>query len=315
MMIKEYLLNKKTIFSFLISIVILYIIFSNVDFNLLLKTIINIRIEYYLISFIIFYLSILIKSYRWKILLKNINTDISLKESFLIYYLSMFVNSIVPAKLGDIYRGYLLKKITNKSISLTVGTIFIERIFDLIAMLTILLITGYISFFTKIPNIIMDAIKIGFIITLFLIFFSIIFIKYWRILPYLGKKIENIFINFEKGLRVVNFKSIPLLTFLSFLGWTLEGLSLVFVIKSLNLRYSIVYSIFTGLSSSLLTAVPFTPSGLGVVEGAMNYILRIGGYGSLESLSIVVLYRLISYFSIVILGGVLFILLPKILKE
>lgn len=73
----------------------------------------------------------------------------------------MFINSLVPAKLGDVYRGYLLKKKTNESISLGVGTVFIERVFDLVAMISLLFISAYLSFKSDIPKEILYSIKWG----------------------------------------------------------------------------------------------------------------------------------------------------------
>ena len=42
-----------------------------------------------------------------------------------IIYLSWFVNCIVPAKLGDAYRSYLLKRNSNVAFSSTIGTILV----------------------------------------------------------------------------------------------------------------------------------------------------------------------------------------------
>ena len=44
-----------------------------------------------------------------------------------IIYVSWFANCVVPAKLGDAYRGYLLKHNGKVSFSATFGTIFAER--------------------------------------------------------------------------------------------------------------------------------------------------------------------------------------------
>ena len=44
------------------------------------------------------------------------------------------MNCLVPAKLGDLYRAYLLKINTTVSLSRTFGTVFIERILDLFAI-------------------------------------------------------------------------------------------------------------------------------------------------------------------------------------
>ena len=44
------------------------------------------------------------------------------------------MNCVVPAKLGDVYRAYLLKINSDASLSRTFGTVFIERVLDLFAI-------------------------------------------------------------------------------------------------------------------------------------------------------------------------------------
>ena len=51
-----------------------------------------------------------------------------------------------PAKLGDLYRAYLLKLNSPVSATRTLGTVFIERILDLIAIAVLGLAAGYIRF-------------------------------------------------------------------------------------------------------------------------------------------------------------------------
>ena len=59
-----------------------------------------------------------------------------------IIYLSWFVNCIVPAKLGDAYRSYLLKRDAGVSFSRTIGTILAERMIDLLILFSLLLRLG-----------------------------------------------------------------------------------------------------------------------------------------------------------------------------
>ena len=57
-----------------------------------------------------------------------------LRDATEIIFLSWLVNCLVPAKLGDLYRAYLLKINSTVSLSRTFGTVFIERVLDLFAI-------------------------------------------------------------------------------------------------------------------------------------------------------------------------------------
>src|SRR5205823_12761767 len=60
-----------------------------------------------------------------------------------IMFLAWFANCIVPAKLGDLYRAYLLKITVGVSFSTTIGTILAERITDVVVLFVLLLlVTG-----------------------------------------------------------------------------------------------------------------------------------------------------------------------------
>ncbi|WP_258558722.1 flippase-like domain-containing protein [Methanococcus maripaludis] len=290
----------------MISFFILYWIFLKLDFLILVNTIKNANFAWFLIALMFFYTSIFLKSIRWKLLLKDAGIDIRLKDASLIFYLSMFVNSIIPAKIGDIYRSYLLKQQTGDPISLSISTVFLERIFDLSTVLPLLLIFAYISFERDIPFEIIITLKYGILIIFALILLTLIFLKINR---YFVKNTDfkvvgNILSNFEKGIRTLKIHSIPKLLLLSIISWITEGFTIYAIFFALGLNYGLIFPIFTDLSGSLLTAVPFTPSGLGVVEYALIFILNLKNISITESSAIVVLYRLISYFSIVFFGTI-----------
>ena len=80
-----------------------------------------------LVAFLIFYLGFPLRGYRWALLLRGTGFRIGIKDSTEIIFLSWLVNCVVPAKLGDLYRAYLLKINSTASLSRTFGTVFIER--------------------------------------------------------------------------------------------------------------------------------------------------------------------------------------------
>ena len=66
----------------------------------------------------------------------------------------------MPAKLGDVYRAYLLKMNSDASLSRTFGTVFIERILDIFAIAILGLAAGFWSFRSGLP----DAVRLLFIV-------------------------------------------------------------------------------------------------------------------------------------------------------
>jgi glycosyltransferase 2 family protein len=123
-----------------------------------------------LLAFIVFYLGFPLRGYRWERLLRETGFIIGLRQSIEILYLSWFVNCVVPAKLGDVYRAYLLKMNSPASLSRTFGTVFIERILDIFAIAIMGLAAGFWSFRSGMP----EAIKLIFIVGIIVVIVSAI---------------------------------------------------------------------------------------------------------------------------------------------
>ena len=78
------------------------------------------------------------------------------------------VNCLVPAKLGDLYRAYLLKINSPVSLSRTFGTVFIERVLDLFAIVVLGLGAGYWCFRSGLPTEVQIVFAIGVIVVVVL---------------------------------------------------------------------------------------------------------------------------------------------------
>ncbi len=114
-----------------------------------------------LLAFAVFYLGFPLRGKRWSILLRGTGMRVGTKDATEIIFLSWLVNCVVPAKLGDVYRAYLLKINSTASLSRTFGTVFIERVLDLFAIAILGLAAGYWSFRSGLPPAIQVVFGIG----------------------------------------------------------------------------------------------------------------------------------------------------------
>ena len=57
----------------------------------------------------------------------------------------------------------------------------------------------------------------------------------------------------------------------------------------------------------MLSLIPFTPGGIGIVEIGMTGLLSLS-LTSENAVSIAILDRLISYFSVIAIGGIIFVI-------
>jgi len=129
--------QPRTILSLVLPIVLLVLIFRvalNVDVNELAAGIGRANPLLLLAAFAVFYLGFPLRGLRWALLLRGSGYRLGVRDATEIIFLSWLVNCLVPAKLGDLYRAYLLKINSTVSLSRTFGTVFIERVLDLFAI-------------------------------------------------------------------------------------------------------------------------------------------------------------------------------------
>jgi uncharacterized protein (TIRG00374 family) len=93
--------------------------------------------------------------------------------------------------------------------------------------------------------------------------------------------------------------------------WAMESLRVWFVAQSLNAGITVEMAIFVALLSALLTTLPFTPAGLGVVEVAIVTALTFVSVSSDVAAAVAVVDRLITYWSVILVGGIAALLLLR----
>jgi uncharacterized protein (TIRG00374 family) len=134
-------------------------------------------------------------------------------------------------------------------------------------------------------------------------------------LPLPGRVVE-FYDRFEEGVfGSVGLRGLPLLGLLTVLVWTTEAFRLYLVVRALgfsDVDLGLSGAMFVALIGSLLTAVPFTPAGLGLVEGGMLAVLtRVFSASYTHAAAIILVDRAISVFTVVVLGAVAYVFSSK----
>ena len=244
---------------------------------------------------------------------------IGARDATEILFLSWLVNCLVPAKLGDVYRAYLLKINSPVSLSRTFGTVFIERFLDLFAIAVLGLLAGFWSFRDGFPPEIQFVVALGIGVIVILAALLLSMRSFGRRilsrLP-LPHRILDLYDRFEEGVfGAVRMRSLPPLVVLTGLIWATEGMRLWFVVQALgfqDVQLGLSGAFFVALIGSLLTAVPLSPAGLGTVElGVVGVLTLAYGIANQEAGVIVIVDRLISVFSIIVIGGIAYTLSSK----
>lgn len=318
----ERMRSPRTILSFIVAIAIIVLVFRqlNINFSDVWRQVRNANPLYLGLAFLAYYGSFPVRAARWRLLLRNASisraeghTIPSIQGLSEIYLLSWFVNCLVPAKLGDAYRGYLLKKHAGPSFSRTLGTIFAERLLDVVALVLMMVLSGLFVFHGTVPPSlrwwfaaggVLVIVGVGGLIALMTANHHIQKIVPTRFRDYYVKLSEGVITSFSRtGFVMVALYTVSI--------WGLEGVRVYFAAKAIGVDLSVTSSVFVALLASLLTTFPFTPAGLGVVEGGTVLALQLFDVERSQAAAVALVDRGIASYSVVLIGGLLYFITKR----
>jgi uncharacterized protein (TIRG00374 family) len=227
-------------------------------------------------------------------------------------FLSWFMNCLVPAKLGDVYRAYLLRKRGGVSLSFAGGTVVAERLIDFAFVLILLGGSALVVFRGRLPDQVVPFLEIGGAVLL-AAGVALLAVRRWErlVTRFLPSRLHGVYERFHGG-TIGAFGSYGWLLLYTPLGWLAEIFRFWLVGEALGLfqaepvgqRFAI--STFVALGSAIFTTAAPTPGGLGAAELAIVAALSLIGKSGELAIAAALLDRLISYWSLILFGFVLY---------
>ncbi|MGB3634969.1 MAG: lysylphosphatidylglycerol synthase transmembrane domain-containing protein [Rubrobacteraceae bacterium] len=313
-------LNPRTLLSVLLAGAVLFLVFRQflgLDWHEVWTNVTEANPIFLVVALGVFYTSFYVRALRWKVLLENVGysreTRVRMPSSWglaRIMYISWFANCVTVVRIGDAYRGYLLKRRAGVSFTVTLGTILAERVLDLAVLAVMLLGSILIVFHGSMPSGVSGPLLAGAIV-------SALGVATLLILRRFGDSVGRLVpVRFRETYRRLahgmsgSVARVPALVGYSIAGWAIESATLYLVARSIGADISVWGAISVALVASLLSVFPFTPAGLGVAEAGI--ILALGWLGVPADIAatIAILDRLITYWSIVFFGFPVYLLGP-----
>ena len=218
----------------------------------------------------------LLRFWKWHYYLGTIDIRIRRGDSLAIF-LSGLVMSITPAKLGEVFKSYLLNRLNGTKISKSAPVVLAERVTDVLG----LLILAALSF---------SAFEYGqtvLIVVLILLLGVIVIIKSRSVsnrlldisesMPVLNRASDSLRMAQDSAHTLFRLRTLAIATIMSVVSWGFECLAMYFVLKGFNVDASVLFSAFVFSFSSLAGAVSMIPGGLIVAEGSSTGLLRMEG--------------------------------------
>ncbi len=300
---------KNKVWLVIIFAVIVYLIMGiYADFGSLLSAIEKFNWIFIVIMLILITIAYFIRFLKWNFFLKSVDIHLNLKDNLFVFFSGLGM-TITPAKVGEIWKGWLIKDINGESLSKTVPVVITDRVTDLIG-LVILSLIGILYY------------KSGIYILTALILIFVGFFVAIRSKTISGKMIsilENRAGKYSKDiktmhatfLQLMNPKNMTFMSFLSAFAWFFECLALFFVIVGFGQVLSVILSTFVFSFASLVGAVSMIPGGLGIAEATISGMLQYFGLTSVDSVGVAIIIRFGTLWYGAILGFLVYLVFNK----
>ncbi len=234
-------------------------------------------------------LSHLSRALRWKIMLEHMGYYPSTSNTFYATMTGYFANNFVP-RAGEVMRCTMLAKYEKIPFAKAFGTVIVERLFDLVCYISIIIITFLIQIQT-VSNFIsekLDAIApkkfsispwlivAAIIVVIILLYFSF----KWGYKKYgnLGivQKINQITKGLNEGLlTIIRLKKRKAFLFYSLLIWTMYFFQIYIGFNALNITSGLGIGAALSVLSLSTLAMIISPGGIGAFPVAVQQVLLI----------------------------------------
>lgn len=315
--LRQRLLSPQTLISFGIAIAILWFVVRRLDIDpgAIWAQIRQANLLLLALAFILWYGAFFVRGWRWGYMLDSAGLNrvhgFSLPPTrglAEIIVLAYFANSIVPAKLGDAYRAYLLKRESGVPFSAGFGTILAERLVDAMMVVIVLAGSALLVFGAEMPSQARPAMMLGgLLIVVGVVGLSVLWLTRNSVICVLPGRLQDAYARLQEAI-FGSLRRPALVLGLGVLLWLNDGMRVWFVARSLDAGISPAVAILIAVMGALLTIIPFTPAGLGVVElGVGSVLVGVLGVDPVVAGSMILLDRVVGYWSLLVVGTTLYV--------
>jgi uncharacterized protein (TIRG00374 family) len=294
-----------------VSLVLIIILLRSINLNALWEVVRNADPWYLLAAQIVLMLGVVVRAYRWQILVHDQRVDASLRELASLYFVGFLFNNLLPSGFGgDAVKMYELSQRSHQGAE-AVSSVLVDRFMGLIALQMIGLVALVFSW-----QLVPSEIKVLTVLLFGVSLLAAWVVSYRRLWEFLAERVPL----FDRLLSIEAVHSL-VSSLQSYSGSALLralGVGLVFnvlliaanVLIGVSLGVDLplaYYMIFVPLTS-LVLILPISFAGLGVREGTYVVLFRQAGVAPEVALSMSLLVYVLGTVAPGLVGGVIYVL-------
>ncbi len=242
---------------------------------------------------------------KWDYYTKVLGVGVDRKMSLMIF-LSSFIMSITPGKLGEVFKSYLLKEQNGTAVAKSAPIVLAERITDFLSLI-LLSIFGAVTF--GYGTNLMIAVGIFFILIILLISSKRIchaVIAFFERIKIVSRISHKIHLAYDSIYQLVKFRGLVIAVLISIVAWGFECLGFYIIINNFGIENLFHVDIFVATFvygfSTIAGSITMLPGGLGATDASITGLLVILNIPRNVSVASTLLIRAATLWFAVIVG-------------
>lgn len=298
-----------------------WLILKNIDLKELAASFRQAKLAYIGAAVVVFFIGYACRIQRWRLMLTQENTNLAWSQCAGPFFASVAANNVLPFRAGDILRGFGFNKQLGVSASTTVTTLFVERLLDLLMVVSFLGIA--LAYFgmdsSKLVGFGGSALLMAGVGLLVLLVFPAIFkpfafalsLSIRKLFPAFGAKLHAEFIKVFTALEHTSKgATISKLIAWSFVAWAAEGVVFWLVALSIPTVTQALAAWIALPVGTLATVIPSTPGFVGTFDYFTKMAMESLGNSPSSSLAFAFMVHAVLWLPPTIVGGLYLLVNP-----
>ena len=295
--------NPKVITGVFISLAGIYWAFKDFNFIDFKRSIQQIDSVYFLFATIFLWGSVWLRGLRWKWLFKESSSP-SVSSLYRAELIGYFGNNVLPLRLGELLRTYIVGKENNFSKSFVFGTVVLERLMDMLALTFFGIILLFLYPFEE--EWISDYLLKGGVAILIIILTLTILSRFKP--NNTDNKFLSILNQILDGLLSIRKQKVIPVVISSLLIWSIYLLDVYLIQKAFQFNLSWAQTLAVLVISSLVLSIPSAPGMIGTFHAAVKYtMVDLFAFTPNEGNSFAILLHAYGYILFTLLGAYYFL--------
>lgn len=246
----------------------------------------------------------LLRYLKWDLFLKKAGVALPAKQNLFVFF-SGLAMIVTPGKIGEIWKGWLIRDISGDSLNKTVPVVVLDRITDVLSLI-LLSAVGILSYREGVPLLAALLVCIaGFYVA---VRSEPISARMLGVLErHAGKYAPDakaMHTTFEQTMEPATLLG---LSALNALAWFCECLGLYVVVMGFHEQISVTLATFIFSFASLAGGVSMIPGGIGLAEATITGFLQVYGLDAASAIGIALVVRFGTLWYGVLLGSAVYL--------